>query len=191
MCVCVRVYIYIYIESDRDSEATYHRVGKLIMEAHLSIHYGVIRLISRRNTRTEYVFFSIRFSNSFRDSFCFRFSVSSLDLSFLPDRVCFFSRFHANSRYTEITRKVIRKEKKKNKTRIVPGYFVSEAARRRIIDRVAGFFVVRRYNAVPAPVVVPLGADQLTNCFLVKNISFPFWDKYTRGILYILYYCYY
>ena len=140
MCMC----LYIYIESDRDSEATYHRVGKLIMEAHLSIHYGVIRLISRRNTRTEYVFFSIRFSNSFRDSFCFRFSVSSLDLSFLPDRVCFFSRFHANSRYTEITRKVIRKEKKKNKTRIVPGYFVSEAARRRIIDRVAGFFVVRQ-----------------------------------------------
>lgn len=92
MCMC----LYIYIESDRDSEATYHRVGKLIMEAHLSIHYGVIRLISRRNTRTEYVFFSIRFSNSFRDSFCFRFSVSSLDLSFLPDRVCFFSRsrFH-------------------------------------------------------------------------------------------------
>lgn len=113
MCMC----LYIYIESDRDSEATYHRVGKLIMEAHLSIHYGVIRLISRRNTRTEYVFFSIRFSNSFRDSFCFRFSVSSLDLSFLPDRVCFFSRsrFHANSRYTEITRKVIRKEKKKIK----------------------------------------------------------------------------
>lgn len=31
------------------------------MEAHLSIHYGVIRLISRRNTRTEYVFFSIVF----------------------------------------------------------------------------------------------------------------------------------
>lgn len=178
------------------------------MEAHLSVHYGVIRFTCIFATKDTNRIRSFRTRSGI---FCFRFSMSSLDL-FVSSRSSLFfffffrSHFYVNSRYTEITRyriprKVIRKKIRKNiHARPCPGLLFRKGKEmlnyRRITDFSLHF----------APVVVLLSAQlsnwPTTNCFLVKT-SFPFRDKYSRRhvvsylpIIYfvtvvISYYCYY
>lgn len=145
MCnTCVYIYIRIYTKAIAKIQQHVSSCRK----AHLSVHYGVIWFISRQKTRIEYVlFYRFRIRSGI---FCFRFSVSSLDLSFLPDRVCFFfrSRFYANSHYTKITRYRIRAEgyskkiKKESIARPCPGYFVRAT-------RIIGESQIFRYTATP------------------------------------------